>query len=75
MISQSELQELFNDVKEIRRAVVGETKWGEKGLIKRVESIESWKNNINLKVAWTSGLVVGAIECAKYGLELLKHKP
>lgn len=76
MITKEEFQELRSDVIEIKKAVIGDTKWGTIGLIKRVEQLESWKTNINLKVAFTSGIVVGAIELCKFGLEYFtNHKP
>lgn len=66
-MTKPEFDDLIMDVKQIKQAVVGDTKWGQKGLIKRVELLESWKDSVNLKTAFYSGsatvvvLVVGKL--------------
>lgn len=76
----TELRAVGRDVEEIKTAITGNTKLGIQGLVKRIDGNESdiaalkkWRDNINLRVAYTSGLVSGVafgiLEGAK---ELLK---
>lgn len=69
LISNDEFQELRQDVSEIKKAVIGDTKWGTIGLIRRVEKLEGWRDNINLRVAFTSGVVISAVELGKMAIE------
>lgn len=50
------LEQLFDDVAEIKRALLGETKWGEPGLIKDVKALKAWRNKMQLKMAFWSGV-------------------
>lgn len=72
-----ELRRQTRDLEEIKMSVSGSTKLGIKGLAKRMEVLESWKDNITLRVAYTSGLVsgitFGGLEGIKALIESLKH--
>lgn len=72
-----ELKRQSRDLEEIKMSVSGSTKLGIKGLAKRMEIIESWRDNINLKVAYTAGIVSGAtfggLEGIKFVYESLRH--
>ncbi len=73
-MDKHDMEQLFRDIEEIKRAVIGDTKWGQKGLIRRVDGLESWKDSINLKIAYTTGFVVAIVEILKFGLEYLTTK-
>jgi hypothetical protein len=55
-MNQAELQQLLDDIREIKRALVGDTKWGEPGLIKDVKSLQKWRQSVTMKVAFYSGV-------------------
>lgn len=62
-LSQEQTDQLVEDVAAIKRAVIGEEKTGQKGLVKRMEIIEIWKDSITIRIATISGglFVVGII--------------
>ncbi len=72
-----ELRRQTRDLEEIKMSVSGSTKLGIKGLAKRMEVLESWKDNINLRVAYTSGVVsgltFGGLEGVKALFSAIKH--
>ena len=80
-----DLRQLSRELEEIKMSITGNTKLGIKGIAKRLdgqdvdlESLKSWRANINLKVAYTAGIVsgmtFGSLEGLKAILELVaKH--
>lgn len=54
-MNQEEIRQLLQDVREIKRALTGDTKWGEPGLIKDVAALKGWKDSLSLRIAYYSG--------------------
>lgn len=52
---KKDVKELKFDMAEIKLAVVGNTSLGIKGLPKRVEGLERWRDSVNQKAAFYSG--------------------
>lgn len=55
MISQDDIRQLINDVAEIKKSLVGDTKWGNDGLIKDVAQLKKWQREVILRIAFWSG--------------------
>ena len=74
-----ELRVVRDDVAEIRLAVTGDTRLGIEGLPKRIKKLESWRHSINIRVAYTAGVVsalsLGGLEGIKMVVNLLMHHP
>lgn|SRR6185312_12920218 len=79
-----ELKRQSKDLEEIKMSISGNTRLGIKGLVKRldaqesdIESLKSWRTNINLKVAYTAGIVsgvtFGGLEGIKAIVSAIKH--
>lgn len=81
------LRQLIRDVEEIKLAVTGDSSLGMEGLAKRVQKAESgiaefksWRNKLNLKVAYTAGAVSGLTFWCSEGIKaaviaIFQHKP
>ena len=83
---RGEIRAVAKDVEEIKMAVSGDTHLGIDGIVKRVsrneaeiQSFKKWRNQIHLKVAYTTGIVTGLTflggEGVKALIELFTHKP
>lgn len=83
-MNPSEIEEIRKELKlirhttdEINLAVTGDTKLGIKGLGKRTTSLEEWRDKLNVKVAYTAGIVsgitFGGLEGVKALVSALKH--
>jgi len=55
-----------DDLHELKQAVIGDTKIGLRGLVKDMESIKSWKAQVDLRVAGIAGGVTVVMLVAKY---------
>ena len=73
-MSQQDIEQLKDDVATIKRALLGDDNWREKGLLDRVESIEKWRSNVNLKVAFYSGAATTLVMILKAGFEYLTNQ-
>lgn len=82
----SELKQQSRDLEEIKTAITGNTKLGIQGLVKRldvqeldIERLKKWRDNINLRVAYTAGIVsgitFGGLEGIKALIKAIEHKP
>lgn len=71
---KEQLDQLVNDVAEIKKALVGDTKWRTPGLIKEVESLKAWRDKMNLRIMFWSGAGAVVVFALKAGLEYLTRK-
>lgn len=70
-----DVHELKRDVSEVKLAVSGDSDLGVKGLAKRVNMLELWRDRINLRVAYASGAGAAIVLGVKAGIEyLIQHK-
>lgn len=64
-MSESETQglreQIANDVREIKQAVLGDKAIGLNGLVDDMKEMKSWRNSITIKAAVVSGAVSSAI--------------
>ena len=78
-LTRDEIRAARKDLDEIRLAVTGDSKLGIDGIPKRIKRLETWRNTINLRVAYTAGAVSAisftGLEGLKKVLGLLIHKP
>jgi hypothetical protein len=51
------MQQLKQDVADIKRALLGSEAYREEGLMQRVSGLEKWRDNLSVKIA---GVVGGA---------------
>ncbi len=83
---RQEVKMVGRDIEEIKLAITGDTKLGLKGFVKRMDfnesdilSLKKWRDAINMKVAYTAGIVsgitFGGLEGLKMLVEALKHHP
>lgn len=74
-----EIRKLREDISEIRMAVAGDTKLGIEGLPKRIKKLENWRHSIDMRVAYTAGVVsalsFGGLEGLKMIVDHLLHHP
>lgn len=68
------LDQLVNDVAEIKTALVGNTKLGIKGIIKEHKELMAWKDRMNLRIAFWSGMGATIVFITKAGIEYLARK-
>lgn len=54
---EQEFQQMRQEVSDVRRAVIGDEKFGEDGLVKRVKKLEDWRAWLMLKLAMVIGVV------------------
>jgi hypothetical protein len=57
MNDEDNMQQLKQDVADIRRALLGNEAYNEDGLVKRVSKLEAWRDSLTVKIA---GVVGGA---------------
>jgi hypothetical protein len=50
-----DLQQLKDDVRAIKRAVIGDDEYQQAGLVHRVTSLEKWRENLALRIAFLMG--------------------
>lgn len=72
-MNEQDKQRLMDDVKEVKEylreikvALEGNSKLGIKGIVKMVERHENWINNVNLRVAFWSGVSTTVVLVAKW---------
>lgn len=63
---RKEFEELKNDIRDIKIAVVGDEQIGATGLVKRVAKLEKRERRRELKWAMLTGAVIGAFETIKH---------
>lgn len=49
------MEQLKRDVSDIKRALLGDAKYDEVGLVRRVSSLEKWRGGLMLKLAGVTG--------------------
>lgn len=54
--TRDECKALFEDVSAIKRAVIGDPKFGVEGLVKQVSDLKKWRRKMDIRVA---GVVCG----------------
>lgn len=61
-MNQQEAEQLLGDIRELRtdiadmkRVLIGETKWGQEGLIDQVKKLKAWQQQVKLRIAFYSG--------------------
>lgn len=59
-----------DDLHEVKQAVIGDSKIGLRGLVKDMESIKSWRAQVDLRVAGIAGGVTVVMLLAKYLFKL-----
>ena len=74
-MSQQELQQLLEDIREIKQALQGSSKWGRSGLIEDVKGLKLWQQQVKLRIAFYSGAgtVLGLL-LSKLAEYLTQHK-
>lgn len=65
-----ELRELKDDVLDIKRAVIGDPKFGQVGLVRRVQRIEEKQMKLFLKIAAIGAGMGGVVSAVA---EIVKH--
>ena len=65
-IIKGQLENLTQKVEMMERAVVGEERAGHRGLVNRVDMLESWRVNIDLRIATYCGFAIGISFLIRY---------
>lgn len=68
-------KQVLSDLEEIKRAVIGETRLGNEGLVRRVQKLENWRSSVNMRAAFYSGVGATIVFVVKAGIEYLRNKP
>jgi len=69
----TEMKEMRELINKIYVSVTGDEEFGHKGLVKRVESLETTKKKWENKVNWMYGYAFGAGSLLALGFELVKN--
>jgi len=59
-------QQLIEDVRDIKLAVVGDRHLGVEGLVGEVKTLQKWRSKLDLRVATISGFIAAALAFIKY---------
>jgi hypothetical protein len=80
MTPDHEQEQLYKDIAEIKRALLGDVRWGERGLIqhqrdndRELNLIKAWMRGVTLKVVFVSGFVAGITTVLEYTIKSLVH--
>lgn len=65
-IDRKEFEELKQDIRDIKIAVIGDEEIGATGLVKRVAKLEKKERRRELRWATLTGLVIGGVEAVKH---------
>lgn len=68
----TKLEQIAEDVREIKLAVKGDSSIGMTGLVEDVRELKSWRNSIDLRVASIGGGAAVLVMIAKYAFSLVK---
>lgn len=69
----TEVKEMRDLINKIYVSITGDEEFGHKGLVKRVESLESTKKKWENKINWMYGYAFGAGSLLALGFELVKN--
>lgn len=64
------LNQLAEDMKQVRVAVCGDESYGIHGLVREVDDLRVWRKRLDLRVAAIAGAVSTALALAKWFLQL-----
>lgn len=59
MSDEKKFEQLFEDVSDIKRAVIGNPTYGQKGLVERVDHLEKRERRDLIKAAGVTGFIMG----------------
>jgi hypothetical protein len=65
-MSPTQEEQLINDVHEVKSAIVGNEKFGQIGLVARMDRIENWRVRIDLRIAMVAGATTAVIAFGRY---------
>ena len=65
-VIKDKLDNLNDKVAMMERAVVGEERAGHRGLVKRVDLLESWRVNIDIRIATYTGAGIAVSFLIRY---------
>jgi len=71
---QNQMAGMQKNTNEIYTSIVGDEKFGHKGLVLRVRSLEDTKKKYEKKAVWVYGYIVGAGTLLTVFFELIKDK-
>ena len=71
---QNQMASMQKNTNEIYTSIVGDEKFGHKGLVVRVRSLEEAKKKYERKAVWVYGYIVGAGTLITVFFELIKDK-
>lgn len=65
-IDRKEFEDLKNDIRDIKIAVIGDEQIGATGLVKRVARLEKKEHRREIRWAMITGAILGAVEGIKH---------
>ena len=62
-------QQLLDDVRDIKLAVVGDKHLGVEGLVDEVKRLKKWRTKLDLRIMFISGIIAGVA----YAIKTILH--